>query len=199
MAAGPISTIDLTPPAFSEGLADWSRGDGLPNGASYEGDATSRLVDDPDFGRCLELRKFECLQRLRYMGEMPVRPGAVIEVRARLRAVSGALPAARIAVRPGGRGGRALTDLPGEGPLVALAAHGAVVDLAVTFARSDAPGAERVALVWDERVLYAHVGIDLVGPCGGVVRIENLQARELSAGHVATPGFAREPAHAPGR
>ena len=37
-----------------------------------------------------------------------------------------------------------------------------------------------VDLVWDLRALYGHVGIDLLGAPGAVVRIENLAVRDVT-------------------
>lgn len=185
--------LDLMPPPFAEGLCDWSRGDGTPASPSYEDGEIARIVhDDPDFGVCLEIRKVEPVQRLRYRGEAPLRHGALIEVRARLKALRGPLPAARIAAWPGGLGGRGVADLPRTGSLDAPAAHGAILDLRALIGRGGvADGAD---LVWDVRALYGHVGLDLVGPCGGVVRVENLSVREIACGGGAVrdlPGFAK--------
>ncbi len=201
MVAGLIHAPDLTPPSFAEGLCDWSRGDGTPTSTSYETCEAARIARaDADFGDCLELRTIERAQRLRYMGELPIRRGAVVEVRVRLKALRGPLPAARVAAWAGGLGGRGLTDLPGKGPLVALVAHETVTELRLVIARSARPG---VTLVWDERALYAHVGLDLVGVCGAVVRIEDLQVREIgderAGAAAALPGFVSASAEAPGR
>ena len=51
-----------------------------------------------------------------------------------------------------------------------------------------------VDLVWDARVLYAHVGLDVEGPAGAVVRIEGVEVRDVTRrftpmGRVL-PGFA---------
>ncbi len=49
-----------------------------------------------------------------------------------------------------------------------------------------------VDLVWDDRALYAHVGLDLIGPVGGRVRVANFAAREVASPALAAdlPGFA---------
>ena len=52
---------------------------------------------DQDFGGALEILKTASVQKLRYMGETPVRPGLYIRVTARVKAVSGPLPGVRIA------------------------------------------------------------------------------------------------------
>ena len=168
---------DLMPPPFAEGLDDWSRGDGTPEGPTWEAAPNARVAPgDPAFGPCLELRKVAPVERLRYMGELPLRPGRYLEIAARVRALRGPLPRARIAAWPGGAGGRAVADLPQLGAEAAIAASGAPVVIAAVIGPEARPG---VDLVW-ARALYAHVGLDLVGPSGGVVRIEAVAVRDVT-------------------
>jgi hypothetical protein len=170
--------LDLMPPPFAEGLDDWSRGDGTPDSPTYESTGNARLArGDPDFGTCLELRKTEDLTRLRYMGELPVRRGAFIRVTARLKVLRGPLPRARIAAWPGGAQGRGITGLPGAGPTVDLSRYDTVFEATAIIGGEARPG---VDMVWDARVLYAHVGVDLLGPVGGVLRVESVAAREVT-------------------
>jgi hypothetical protein len=187
--------LDLMPPAFAEGLDDWSCGDGTPDSPTYDRAAFARLaVNDPDFGTCLELRKVEPVQRLRYMGELPLPRGGLIEVAARIKALRGPLPQARIAAWPGGAQGRHVPGLATEGPLRTFAGHGVVIELRTVIGPERLPG---VDLVWDARAFYAHLGVDLVGPTRGVVRVEDLAVRDVTARFVAAqvaPGFAEEPA-----
>jgi hypothetical protein len=166
--------LDLTPPGFAEGLEDWSRGDGTPDSPTYEAVPHARLVAaDPDFGVCLELRKVEPVQRLRYMGEMPFLPETRIEVSVRLKVLHGPLPMVRIAAWPGAHG-RRIEDLPSTGPSRPVRAAGTVETFSGIIACGSGPG---VDLVWDARPLYAHVGIDILGLNGAVLRIENLAVR----------------------
>lgn len=169
---------DLSPPPFSEGLDDWSRTDGRPDSPTYEGAANVRLVDkDAEFGACLELRKIETVQRLRYMGEVPIQPGRYLAIRARIRAVSGPLALAQIAAWPGTVGGVPVTDLPTVGRLVPLKPDGAIIALRTVVGPVARPG---VDLVWDSRVRYAHVGVDLSGRNQGVVRIESISVSDVT-------------------
>ena len=55
------------------------------------------MPSDPDFEGCLELQKTVSTQRLRWMGQTPVINGCYLRVRARVKAVAGALPSVRIA------------------------------------------------------------------------------------------------------
>jgi len=198
MAADLSCALDLTPPPFADGLCDWSRGDGTPASPGYDSGEAGRLArGDPDFGTCLELRKLEPVQRLRYRGEAPLRAGTCLAVRVRIKVLLGPLPAARIAAWPGGLGGQGLPDLPGAGPATWLA-RGRVTELCAVIGRTAGPG---VDLVWDARALYAHVGLDLLGPCGGAVRVEDLRVWEIPGaafgGWRGLPGFAPVDAKGP--
>lgn len=171
--------LDLMPPDFAEGLDDWSVGDGTPDSPTYETADHARIaVNDADFGTCLEMRKVETVQRLRYMAELPVERGVFVEIAARLKAIRGPLAAARIAAWPGGLHARCVDDLPQEGPIVLIRRHGEVMGLRAVIGFEPLPG---VDLVWDGRAMYAHVGLDLVGPDLGVVRIERLSVRDVTA------------------
>jgi hypothetical protein len=73
---------------------------------------------------------------------------------------------------------------------VRLFAYDAVTEIRAVVGPTSAPG---VDLVWDERVLYAQVGRDHVGPPGGVIRNESIRVRDGTplfspAGRVL-PGF----------
>jgi len=178
MPVEPYADIDLMPPAFAEGLDDWSRGDGTPDSCTYDHDPAARIArGDTEFGACLELRKTGPVQRLRYMGEMPMRAGSYVAITARLKVLRGPLPLVQIAAWPGGAGGRGVPDLPGTGALVRIPAHGQVVDLGMVIGPAPHPG---VDLVWDTRVLYAHVGLDILGPVGAIIRIADISAHDVT-------------------
>jgi hypothetical protein len=187
--------LDLMPPPFSEGLDDWSCGDGTPNAPTYEAAENARLVrDDADFGACLELRTTGAVTRLRYMGEVPLLAGGYIEVAARLKAVRGPLPLGRIAAWAGGAQGRGVPGLPLHGLLEEIGPHGHVMAFGAVIGREARLG---VDLVWDARVLYAHVGLDLVGLAGAVVRIEQVAVRDVTRRFTPLgrmlPGFGPNP------
>ena len=187
------SELDLMPPAFGEGLDDWSCGDGTPDSPTYDRAEYARLAqNDPDFGTCLELCKVEPVQQLRYMGELPLPRGGFVEVSARVKALRGPLCAVRVAAWPGGAQGRAVDGLPQTTRAVSLTGQGTVLAVAAVIGRDAQPG---VDLVWDARALYAHVGLDLVGPSRGVVRIESLRVRDVSASftRMPLPGFFEPP------
>ncbi len=191
--------FDLMPPAFAEGLDDWSRGHGTPESPTYDCAPNVRVArNDADFGVCLELRKIDEVQRLRYMGEVPVLRGAFLEISARVKALRGPVPSVRIAAWPGGAFGLGVDGLHCEGPQVDLEAHEAVHEVRAVVGPEALDG---VDLVWDARVLYAHVGLDIVGPDNGVVRIESVRVRDLTGGFGRRvpdlPGFASAEASPP--
>jgi hypothetical protein len=186
-----LPELDLMPPAFIEGLDDWSCGDGTPDSPTWEGAENARLArGDAHFGTCLEIRLAAGVERLRYMGELPVRAGSFIEIAARVKAVRGPALIARAAAWPGGAMGRAVPGLGHHGPRVALAPHGAVFELRAVVGPESRPG---VDLVWDRRALYAHVGVDLEGEAGAVARIEAVAVRDVTRRYAprgrALPGF----------
>lgn len=185
---------DLMPPSFAEGLDDWSRGDGTPESPTYEGSGQARLARDADFGVCLELRTDGPVQRLRYMGEVPVPAGAFVAIAARIKLIRGPLPEVRVAAWPGSRHGRAVPGLPVAAAAIAVPAHEALVPVAAVIGPEAVDG---VDLVWDGRALYAHVGLDILGSRGAVVRVESLTVREVTArftgGGRRLPGFGALP------
>jgi hypothetical protein len=169
--------LDLMPPPFAEGLEDWSRGDGTPDGPTWDTAENARLARDEDFGACLELCTRRAVERVRYMGEVPLLAGGFIEVKARVKAVRGPLPAVRVAAWPGGAQGQGVAGLPVAGPQQAMPAHGGVCEVRAVIGRDPFPG---VDLLWDRRVLYAHVGLDVEAPAGAVLRIESVEVRDVT-------------------
>ncbi|WP_422075010.1 glycosyl hydrolase family 28-related protein [Tranquillimonas rosea] len=168
----------LTPPPFANGLDVWSRGDGTPGGASYaDADDAAFVPSDPDFGGCLEILKTESLQRLRYTGETPLLPGCYLRVRARVKAVSGNRPTVRIAAHAGAAGGGAVQGVVTRGPPVTLETYGEVVEVSAIVGSGPRTG---VHMVWGTDALYGHFGVDLSGPNGGVVRIDDLTIEDVT-------------------
>src|SRR6056297_1672486 len=132
---------------------------------------------DQDFGAALELSKTQTVQRLRYMGETPILPGCYLQVRARVKAISGALPDVRIAAWAGGAGNVHVTGLTETGPAVSLSQYGEVVEVRAIIGSGARGG---VDLVWGSEPIYAHVGLDLTGPNGGVVRIDDIEVEDVT-------------------
>jgi len=171
--------IMFMPPPFSGGFDVWSSGDGTPGSATYDGDPDAALVpSDADFAGCLELNKTGGTQKLRYMGETPILPGCYLRVTARVKAVAGNLPAVRIAAWAGGAGGSHVAGLDETGPSVALTAYGEVVEVSAIIGTAQRTG---VDMPWTPDVLYAHVGLDLTGPTGGTIRIDDLIVEDVTS------------------
>ena len=162
----------LMPPPFSAGLNLWSREDGVPGSASYQGQPNAALVtNDQDFAGCLELQKTEATQKLRSFAQTPIQPGLYLRVTARVKAVSGNLPSVRIAAWAGDLAGANVAALVQTGPAVALTSYGQVVTISAIISPASRTG---VDLPWSLQAVYAHVGLDLTGANGGVVRIDDI-------------------------
>lgn len=178
-------TESLMPTPFSAGLEVWSSGDGTPGSDTYAQSGGGVFVPaDQDFGGALEILKTASVQKLRYMGETPVRPGLYIRVTARVKAVSGPLPGVRIAAWAGRETGAHLGGVDETAPVTELAAYGEVVEIRAIIG----PGLrEGVDLVWPGAG-YGHVGLDLTGPSGGVVRVDDIVVEEVT--HLFAADFA---------
>ncbi|THD85056.1 right-handed parallel beta-helix repeat-containing protein [Aliigemmobacter aestuarii] len=171
--------LALMPPPFSNGLNAWSREDGTPGTTSYAGAADAAQVpSDQDFGGCLELQKTEATQRLRYKGETPFEPGLYLQVTVRIKAVAGPLPTVRIAARPSLANGNLVTGVTATGPATDLSDYGEVVTLRAIIGSGNRQG---VAMVWGTSPAYFHIGLDLTGPNGGVVRIDDIEVEDVTS------------------
>jgi hypothetical protein len=170
--------LSLMPPAFATGLAVWSSEDGTPGSATYQGAANAALVPaDQDFAGCLELAKTQSTQKLRWMGQMPILPGVYLRVRARVKAMSGNLPTVRIAGYALASGGAHVSGLVETGPAVTLTQYGTVVEVSAIIGLGARTG---VDMVW-RGAAWGHVGLDLTGPNGGIVRIDDLVIEDVTS------------------
>ena len=168
----------LMPPAFAAGLSQWSREDGTPASASYQGQANAALVPaDQDFGGCLELQKNEAVQRLRYKGQTPLEPGLYLRVTTRIKAISGNLPSVRIAGYAARSNGTNVTTVAATGASVTLSSYGQVVTISAIIGSGNRQG---VNMVWGVEPVYGHFGLDLTGASGGVVRIDDFTIEDVT-------------------
>ena len=171
--------LHLMPPAFEQDLGVFSSGDGTPGSDTYLNAGNAGFVPaDQDFGGCLEIAKVNSVERLRYMGETPVLPGCYLRITARVKAVSGALPAVRIAAFAGGAGGAAVPDVTTVGPSVNLETYGDIVDVSAIVGTGARGG---VDMVWGAAAIYGHFGLDITGPSGGIVRIDDLKIEDVTS------------------
>ncbi len=174
----------LMPPAFAGGLDVWSRENGTPGSATYQGAANAAFVPaDQDFGGALEITKTDAVQRLRYTGETPLLPGCYLRITARVKALSGALPSVRIAAWAGGAGGAAVTGVVLTGPSRSLTAYGQIVEVSAIVGTGQRTG---VDMVWGAQALYGHFGLDLTGASGGVVRIDDIVIEDITSAFLRT-------------
>ncbi|MBK1636350.1 glycosyl hydrolase family 28-related protein [Rhodovulum adriaticum] len=169
----------LMPPPFAQGLDMWSREDGTPGSLTYDGADDAALVPaDQDFADCLELLKTEEVQCLRHMGQTPILPGCYLRVTARVKALSGNLPEVRIAAWAGDGNGDHVADLVETGPATPLTTYGKVETVSAIIGTGHRGG---VDMPWGLAPVYAHVGLDLTGQDGGVVRIDDLVVEDVTA------------------
>ena len=171
--------VVLQPPSFSQGLNVWARGDGTAGSNTYQGTATAAYVPaDLDFSGCLEIQKTDATQKLRYMGETPLLPGCYLRITAKIKAMSGPLPTVRIAGWAGGSGGTHVSGLNETGNSVSLSAYGEIVEVSAIVGSGQRTG---VDMVWGRAPLFGHFGLDLTGPNGGVVRIDDIEIEDITS------------------
>ena len=168
----------LMPPAFAAGLNLWSRGDGTPGSGTYMGQPNAALVPaDQDFGGCLELQKNDIVQKVRSFAQTPMQPGMYLRVTVRIKAISGNLPSVRIAAWAGNIGQTNVVAAPQTGTAVALSNYGTVTTVSAIIGAGNRTG---VDLVWGTVPVYAHIGLDLTGANGGVVRIDDIVVEDVT-------------------
>ena len=169
--------IVFMPLPFAAGLGVWSSGDGTPGSDTYAVSGSGVFVSaDQNFGGCLEIQKTASVTKLRYMGETPILPGCYLRVTARVKAVAGAFPSVRIAGWPGGAGGVKVPGLPESAAAVTLTSYGEIVEISAIIGTGARTG---VDMVW-QGALYGHFGIDLTGPNGGVVRVDDISIEDIT-------------------
>ncbi len=170
--------IVFQPLPFSAGLGVWSSGEGTPGSDTYAISGSGVFVAaDADFAGCLEVLKVDPTARVRYMGETPILPGCYLRVTAKVKAISGPFPAVRVSGWAGQAGGAPLVGLPAFGPATQLTNYGQVVEISAIIGTGDRTG---VDMLWTGAD-YGHLGIDLTGPTGGVVRVDDIQIEDVSS------------------
>ena len=170
--------IVFNPLPFSAGLGLWSSGDGTPGSDTYALSGSGVFVAaDQDFAGCMELLKVDPTAKVRYMGETPIIPGCYLQVTARVKAVAGPMPAVSIAGWAGITGGIPVSGLTQAGPSTQLTTYGQVVEVSAIIATADRSG---VDMVWTGAE-YGHIGINVTGPSGGVIRLDDIKITDVSA------------------
>ena len=170
--------IVFTPPQFANGLDVWSSGDGTAGTPTYDGSGTGAFVPgDADFGGCLEILKVNPIQQLRFMGQTPLLPGCYLQIKARVKAISGPLPQVRIAGWAGGAGDVHVLGLPEQGPVTQLSGYGTIHEVTAIVGTGKRPG---VDMPWNMSAIYGHFGLDIEGANGAVVRIDDIEITDVT-------------------
>lgn len=168
----------LMPPPFSAGLNLWSREDGQTGQGSYAGQPNAAYVPaDQDFGGCLELQKTQSTQKLRCFQPIPFQPGLYLQVTARLKMISGTFPSVRIAGFAGNSAGTNVTAAIQVGPATILSSYGDIVTVRAIIGSGNRQG---VDMVWGIEPVYGHLGLDLTGANGGVIRIDDILVEDVT-------------------
>lgn len=168
----------LMPPAFEAGLNLWSREDGRPGQGSWAGQANAAFVQaDQDFGGCLEVQKTASTTKLRCFQQIPFQPGMYLRVTARVKCLSGALPEVRIAGYAAAGNGSNVDSAVQAGPSVALPGYGQVLTVSAIIGSGNRGG---VGMVWGTAPVYGHLGLDLTGPNGGLLRIDDIVVEDVT-------------------
>ncbi|MEL6450412.1 MAG: glycosyl hydrolase family 28-related protein [Pseudomonadota bacterium] len=169
----------LMPPAFENGLGVWSSGDGTPGSDTYANAVNAAFVPaDQDFAGCLELQKTSNTTRVRYMGQTPLLPGCYLRITVRIKAISGSFPSVRVAGYAAKGNGDAVSGVTTTAPSVTLQNYGEVVEVSAIVGAGNRGG---VDLVWGTSAVYGHFGLDLTGPNGGIVRIDDIVIEDITS------------------
>ena len=169
----------LTPPAFGDGLDVWSSADGRVGDPTYAGSANGIYVPaDQDFGGCLELIKTSVTQKLRYTGQTPLVPGCYLRVTARVKALSGPLPNVAIAGFAAQSGGTQVSGVPEAAPSTTLTTYGEVIEISAIVGSGNRTG---VTLPWGVDADYGHFGLNVTGPTGSVIRVDDIIVEDVTS------------------
>lgn len=172
--------LNLMPPAFIDGLDVWSNQDGTPGSTTYDVVTSGTLVaSDQDFGACIEIIKDESPHKLRHTGETPFLPGCYLEVTARVKLMAGPIPQVRISSFAGDAIGNSLGgSVDTTGPSVTLDTVGRVYTVRAIIGSGDRTG---VDMVWGTAPVFGHMGLEIIGDNGSIVRVESVEVRDQTS------------------
>lgn len=171
--------VVFMPTPFADGLNVWSSGNGTPGSDTYENASNALFVAaDQDFGGALELLKTQNTQQLRFMGQTPILPGCYLRVSTRVKAISGNLPSVRIGGYPAFGNGARVNGLQEFSFFTTLESYGEVVEISAIVGTGTRNG---VDMPWGTQPVYGHFGIDLVGPNGGIVRVDDIEIEDVTS------------------
>lgn len=168
----------IMPLPFSEGLEHWSSGNGTTNTPDYTAQQYSGYVPaDQDFGGCLEVYTESSVQQLRYKGQTPYGAETYLKVVARVKLISGPKPSVRIAGFPRTRFGGEATGEPQFAAQVFIPDYGTVYEISTIIGPSSRAD---VGIVWSTAVDKAHIGIDIIGATGTVLRVDDIEITNVA-------------------
>ncbi|MBA84543.1 glycosyl hydrolase family 28-related protein [Thalassobius sp. S69A] len=174
--------VVFMPTPFEAGLDVWSSGEGTPGSDTYDGAVNAAFVPaDQDFAGCLELQKTTSTQLLRYMGETPIYPGCYLRITARVKAISGNLPSVQISGWAGDGNNDLVTGLTRVGTSVDLTSYGEVVEISAIVGSGNRGG---VDMIWPDPVIYGHFGLNITGPNGGVIRVDDIVIEDITEAYL---------------
>lgn len=163
---------------FVDGLEKWSREDGAIGSARYDdGNGAAFVPGDADFGGCLEFLKSTPLQKLRYIGETPMRLERYVRVSARVKVMTGNMPRVAVAAFAGDAEGNEVAVLTSVGPSVVLNQYGKVFEVSAIVGPGARPG---VDMVWGAVPRFGRFGLNFEGSIGGVLRVDDLKIEDVT-------------------
>ncbi len=170
--------LDFSPAPFSAGLDKWSSSTGTTGTDTYDivGEAVYVPVDQ-DFAGCIEMVKTDDVQKLRYTGQTDLPRETYLMIKTRVKRMAGGIPAIRIAGHAMDANDTHVAAVTAYGPAVSLTDLGEIYEVTAIVG----PGLrDGVDMVWGALPLYGHFGIDITGPTGAVVRIDDITIEDVS-------------------
>ena len=100
-----------------------------------------------------------------------------MRIRAKIKAITGNLPNIRIAAWAGAADNSHVTGVTEFGPEISLTTYGEVVEVSAIVGTGQRSG---VDMPWGLTPVYGHFGLDLTGPNGGIVRIDDIEIEDVT-------------------
>ena len=170
--------LDFSPAPFSAGLDKWSSSTGTTSTDTYDivGEAVYVPVDQ-DFAGCIEMVKTDDVQKLRYTGQTDLPRETYLMIKTRVKRMAGGIPAIRIAGHAMDTNDTQVDAVTAYGPTGSLTDLGEIYEVTAIVG----PGLrDGVDMVWGALPHYGHFGIDITGPTGAVVRIDDITIEDVS-------------------
>lgn len=179
MSSLPYTNGDFSPPAFAQGLENWSRTTGEA-GTSHYGEFTGAVLipNDPDLGSCVEVTTAVLQQKFRCFLRTPLAPGRYLRCCLRFKQVSGPMANLEVASRWIDGDDQTILGLKLTGPEVTATNAGTVYETIAIFA---ATKYDHVDGAWKYDAVEANFGFNInAGAPGAVVRIADMVIEDVS-------------------